>query len=105
MCDWVTMLYSRKLTEHCKPAITEKKKKKIITLIYIHIHQASKNFKQFKASITGKRGKNYPVITIFCVSTFRLLYIRGCKLKCFQGSGFNIHKLRGHPKRGGHHLV
>ena len=26
MCDWVTMLYSRKLTEHCKPAIMEKNK-------------------------------------------------------------------------------
>ena len=25
MCDWVTLLYSRKLTEHCKPAIMEKK--------------------------------------------------------------------------------
>ena len=24
MCDWVTLLYSRKLTEHCKPAIMEK---------------------------------------------------------------------------------
>ena len=24
MCDWVTLLYSRKLTEHCKPATTEK---------------------------------------------------------------------------------
>ena len=24
MCDWVTVLYSRKLTEHCKPAVTEK---------------------------------------------------------------------------------
>ena len=24
MCDWVTLLHSRKLTEHCKPAITEK---------------------------------------------------------------------------------
>ena len=64
MCDWVTMLYSRKLTEHCKPAITEKKKK-IITLIYIHIHQASKNFKQFKASITGKRGKKLPCYYYF----------------------------------------
>ena len=32
MCDWVTLLYSRKLTEHCKPTIMEKikiqKKKK-----------------------------------------------------------------------------
>ena len=24
MCDWITWLYSRKLTEHCKPAIMEK---------------------------------------------------------------------------------
>ena len=26
MCDWVTLLHSRKLTEHCKPAIMEKVK-------------------------------------------------------------------------------
>ena len=25
VCDWVAPLCSRKLTEHCKPAITEKK--------------------------------------------------------------------------------
>ena len=25
MCDWVPLLYSRKLTEHCKPTIMEKK--------------------------------------------------------------------------------
>ena len=38
MCDWVTLLYSRKVTENCKPAIMEKikiiklreKKRKII---------------------------------------------------------------------------
>ena len=24
MCDWVTLLYSRKLTEHYKPGIMEK---------------------------------------------------------------------------------
>ena len=24
MCDWVTLLYSRKLTEHCKSTIMEK---------------------------------------------------------------------------------
>ena len=33
MCDWVSLLYSRKLTEHCKPAIMEKikiiKKKRV----------------------------------------------------------------------------
>ena len=32
MCDWVILLYSRKVTEHCKPTISEKikiiKKKK-----------------------------------------------------------------------------
>ena len=26
VCDWVTLLYSRKLTEHCKPAIMGKNK-------------------------------------------------------------------------------
>ena len=27
ICNWVPMLYSRKLTEHCKPAVMEKNKK------------------------------------------------------------------------------
>ena len=31
MCNWVAMLYSRKLTEHCKPAIKEK----IKSIIYV----------------------------------------------------------------------
>ena len=31
MCDWVTLLYSRKLTEHCKPDIAEKIKIVIIS--------------------------------------------------------------------------
>ena len=26
MYDWVTLVYSRKLTEHCKPTIMEKSK-------------------------------------------------------------------------------
>ena len=26
MCNWVTMLYGRKLTEHCKPGIMGKNK-------------------------------------------------------------------------------
>ena len=33
MCNWVTMLYSRKLTEHCKPAIMEKNKNQYIKKI------------------------------------------------------------------------
>ena len=35
MCDWVTLLYSRILTEHCKPIIMEKIKiiiKKVFNL-------------------------------------------------------------------------
>ena len=44
MCDWVTMLYSRKLTEHCKPAIMEKikiiinEKKEKNVLLFGHAH-------------------------------------------------------------------
>ena len=51
MCNWVTLLYSRKPTEHCKPAIMEKikiitkfkkiliKKRKIIYMcIYIYTY-------------------------------------------------------------------
>ena len=36
MCDWVTLLYSRKLTEYCKPPMMEKiktiKKKRLMRL-------------------------------------------------------------------------
>ena len=30
MCDWVTLLYSRKLTKHCNPAIMGKNKNHLI---------------------------------------------------------------------------
>ena len=44
MCGWVTLLYSRKLIEHCKPTITEKikiinhlkKKKKTLRTVGWH---------------------------------------------------------------------
>ena len=36
MCDWVPLLYCRKLTEHCKPAIMEKIKIKKINLIFVN---------------------------------------------------------------------
>ena len=42
MCDWVTLLYSRKLTEYCKPAIMEKIKIIIKKLIKTKI---KKNYK------------------------------------------------------------
>ena len=29
VCDWIILLYSRKLTEHCKPTLMEKIKKQI----------------------------------------------------------------------------
>ena len=29
MCEWATLLYSRKLTEHCKPGIMEKNKNQL----------------------------------------------------------------------------
>ena len=38
MCNWVTTLYSRKLTEQCKPAIVEKKIS-IYMYIYIYIYK------------------------------------------------------------------
>ena len=38
MCDWVTLLYRRKLTEHCKPAIIEKNKNHYIKKILIFIN-------------------------------------------------------------------
>ena len=42
MCDCVTMLHSRKLTEHCKPAIMEKikiiiYKKKECVFVFFYI--------------------------------------------------------------------
>ena len=44
MCDWVSLLYSRKLTEHCKPALIEKikiikKNKKLEEEVYHTGHQ------------------------------------------------------------------
>jgi len=48
MCNWVTMLYIRKLTEHCKPAIMEKNKNHYI-LKKVH-------FSSLKHS---KQNKNY----------------------------------------------
>ena len=35
MCNWVTLLYSRKLTEHCKPAIMEKNSLNFTNMDYV----------------------------------------------------------------------
>jgi len=58
VCDWVTLLYSRKLTECCKPTIMEKvkitKKRKISETLLV-IHNVIKIF-----IIKGERkGKTY----------------------------------------------
>ena len=46
MCDWVTLLYCRKLTEHCKPTIMEKVK--IIKKFLAHsTHFRKKKIKSF----------------------------------------------------------
>ena len=37
MCDWVILLYSRKLAEHCKPPIMEKNKNHKIKKFNLHI--------------------------------------------------------------------
>ena len=43
MCNWVTMLYSRKLTEHCKTAIMEKNKNHYIkNVIYFKMNKIFK---------------------------------------------------------------
>jgi len=47
MCDWVTLLYNRKLTEHCKPAIIEKK---IIKKFFNKIKNKNPKEKEMKTS-------------------------------------------------------
>lgn len=36
LCNWITMLYSGNLMEHCKPVITEKNKNHYIKKFRIH---------------------------------------------------------------------
>ena len=47
MCDWVTMLYSRKLTEHCKPAIMEKSKNHYIKKDFYSFFFSPLTFKNY----------------------------------------------------------
>ena len=53
ICDWVTLLYSRKLTEHCKPAIMEKIK------IIKKKREIFQTFKKFQyVNVYGPRTEN-----------------------------------------------
>ena len=52
MCDWVSLLYSRKLTDHCKPAIMEKK---IIKKIKFQIRLGKTSIKKFTLSLQEKK--------------------------------------------------
>lgn len=45
MCNWVPLLYSRKLTERCKPALMEK-----IKIIMKKPKQQQQNLPDFKVS-------------------------------------------------------
>ena len=56
MCDWVPLLYSRRLAEHCKPAIMEK----IKTIIKLekkklwwgdNINHLNMNFARYQMSL------------------------------------------------------
>ena len=47
MCNWVTILYSRKMTVHCKPAIMEKNKNSCIKK-YLVINYNGKNFEKIE---------------------------------------------------------
>ena len=51
MCGWVTLLYSRKLREHCKPAIIEKVK-------IIKLQKKRKKLSKIKYEWKTKRKKN-----------------------------------------------
>ena len=74
MCNWVAMLYSRKLTEHCKPAIKEK----IKSIIYV-----KKGFSisllpllSYKLSIQSIPSVNYnDEFFFFFSSTYSLLFV------------------------------
>ena len=48
MCNWVTMLYSRKLTEHCKPAIMERIKNHYIKNKKIKINKMCSSTNVYK---------------------------------------------------------
>ena len=53
MCDWVPLLNSRKLTEHCKPAVVEKNKnhykiKKILIEKKNRVHNAHNQLFYYK---------------------------------------------------------
>ena len=51
MCDWVTLLYSRKLAEHCKQAIMEK----IKIILKIKKIKARKGREKIKNKIYQKK--------------------------------------------------
>ena len=52
MCDWVTLLYNRKLIEHCKPAITEK----IKIILKTHTQTTPPQVYRYREQIGGYQG-------------------------------------------------
>ena len=77
MCDWVTLPYSRKLTEHCKPAMMEKIKIFFFLVFLLFLwaapvaHGGSQAGGQIGAVVTGLRqshsnsGSKPPYTTVY----------------------------------------
>ena len=78
MCNWVTMLYSRKLREHCKPAVMKKVKK--------HYKPLKKTQKTITKSITSCCIQLFWPIDLF----FFFLSGRTCSIWKFPGQGSNL---------------
>ena len=59
MCNWVTMLYSRKLIEHCKSAIREKSHyKKIKAACTVKLHTQKQTNQKTLGCWWGKKNEN-----------------------------------------------
>ena len=87
MCDRVTLLCRRKLTEHCKLAIMEKIKiiikKKEITCIHEHIWWNSTPFHN-KSTKKNRNKRNYfNIVKVICEKPLVNVIVNGERLKAF----------------------
>ena len=85
ICDWVILLYSRKLTEHCKPAIMEEikiiiKKKKIRSS---HHGTAETNLIR-SHEVSGRSLASLSGLRIWCCCEL------WCRLQTLLGSGVAV---------------
>lgn len=79
MCDQVTLLYGRKLTEHCKPAMTKKKKiifkktqkENVVIILFLVIPWL--NYLQI--SVTHKNKHLFPRLRCMATQSFMWLWL------------------------------